>query len=78
MEPSTPTHAFSKAALQTPAPSHEASMPPPPPTTAATLPAAAASSALASPSPPFVHGPPCAPVQTPAQAQQPVLSKCLK
>ncbi|KAF9439652.1 hypothetical protein P691DRAFT_769217 [Macrolepiota fuliginosa MF-IS2] len=32
MEPSTPTHAFSKVASQTPAPSHKATMPPPPPT----------------------------------------------
>ncbi|KAF9439563.1 hypothetical protein P691DRAFT_769414 [Macrolepiota fuliginosa MF-IS2] len=43
MEPLTPTHAFSEAALQTPAPSHKASTSPPPPTAAATLPAAAAS-----------------------------------
>ncbi|KAF9449464.1 hypothetical protein P691DRAFT_759062 [Macrolepiota fuliginosa MF-IS2] len=43
MEPTTPTCAFSEAASQTPAPSHEATMPPPPPIMAATLPAAAAS-----------------------------------
>ncbi|KAF9441573.1 hypothetical protein P691DRAFT_791117 [Macrolepiota fuliginosa MF-IS2] len=49
MEPPTPTHAFSKAASQTPAPSHKASMPPPPPTAVVTLPAAVASSASAGP-----------------------------
>ncbi|KAF9439966.1 hypothetical protein P691DRAFT_768525 [Macrolepiota fuliginosa MF-IS2] len=43
MEPPAPTHVFSEAASQTPAPSHEASTPPPPLTTVATLPAAAAS-----------------------------------
>ncbi|KAF9439379.1 hypothetical protein P691DRAFT_769979 [Macrolepiota fuliginosa MF-IS2] len=95
MEPIAPTHAFSEAAAQTPAP-HEATMPPPPPTTAATSPAAVASIPPAGPhgrasyagavaknlnpaAPPFVCGPPCAPVaQPPAQAQQPVSSKCSK
>ncbi|KAF9448572.1 hypothetical protein P691DRAFT_759819 [Macrolepiota fuliginosa MF-IS2] len=95
MELPAPTHAFSEAALQTPAPSHEASTPPPPPTAVATSPAAAASIPPASPhghasyagttaknlnpaAPPFVHGPPHAPVQPSAQAQQPILSKCSK
>ncbi|KAF9440162.1 hypothetical protein P691DRAFT_783167 [Macrolepiota fuliginosa MF-IS2] len=89
MEPTTPTHVFSKAALQTPAPSLEASMPPSPPAAAA----AAASVPPAGPcahvsypgavaknlnpaAPHFVCGPPCAPAQPPAQAQQPILSKC--
>ncbi|KAF9439418.1 hypothetical protein P691DRAFT_769845 [Macrolepiota fuliginosa MF-IS2] len=49
MEPIAPTHAFSKAALQTPAPSLEVSTPPPSLAAAATLPAAAASSSPASP-----------------------------
>ncbi|KAF9439443.1 hypothetical protein P691DRAFT_769756 [Macrolepiota fuliginosa MF-IS2] len=96
MEPPAPTHAFSEAASQTPAPPHEAPMPPPPPAAVATLPAAAASIPPAGPrgcasytgtaarnlnpaAPPFVHGPPCAPVaQPPAQAQQPISSKRLK
>ncbi|KAF9442629.1 hypothetical protein P691DRAFT_765011 [Macrolepiota fuliginosa MF-IS2] len=43
MEPPTPTRVYSEAASQTPALSHEASMPPSPPTAAATSPAAAAS-----------------------------------
>ncbi|KAF9444967.1 hypothetical protein P691DRAFT_762943 [Macrolepiota fuliginosa MF-IS2] len=93
MEPLAPTRAFSEAASQTPAPSHEASTPPPPPAAAATSPAAAASIPPAGPrgrasyagaaaknlnpaAPPFVHGPPRAPVaKPPAQAQQPVSSK---
>ncbi|KAF9440304.1 hypothetical protein P691DRAFT_767953 [Macrolepiota fuliginosa MF-IS2] len=96
MELATPTHAFSEAASQTPAPSHKASTPPPPPAAAATLPAVAASNPPAGPhghapyagtvarnlnpaAPPFMRGLPCAPVaQPPAQAQQPVSSKCLK
>ncbi|KAF9440826.1 hypothetical protein P691DRAFT_767187 [Macrolepiota fuliginosa MF-IS2] len=78
MEPSAPTCAFSKVALQTPAPSYKATMPPPPPTTAATSPAAAASSVSAGPSPPFVHGPPHAPAAILAQNPQPILSKCSK
>ncbi|KAF9440141.1 hypothetical protein P691DRAFT_768208 [Macrolepiota fuliginosa MF-IS2] len=89
MEPPAPTRAFSEAALQTPAPFHEASMPPPPPAAAASIPPAspcgcasytgAAARNLNPAAPPFVRGPPCAPVaQPPAQAQQPVLSKCLK
>ncbi|KAF9439863.1 hypothetical protein P691DRAFT_768695 [Macrolepiota fuliginosa MF-IS2] len=78
MEPSTPTHVFSKAASQTPAPSHKASTPPPPPTTAATLPAAVTSSASAGPSPPFVCGPPHAPEAIPTQNPQPILNKCSK
>ncbi|KAF9440785.1 hypothetical protein P691DRAFT_767251 [Macrolepiota fuliginosa MF-IS2] len=49
MEPSAPTHAFSEAASQTPAPSHEATTPPPPPVTVATLPAAVTSSPPAGP-----------------------------
>ncbi|KAF9439624.1 hypothetical protein P691DRAFT_769273 [Macrolepiota fuliginosa MF-IS2] len=40
MEPPAPTHAYSEAALQTPAPSHEASMPPPPPAAVASSPPA--------------------------------------
>ncbi|KAF9440013.1 hypothetical protein P691DRAFT_768438 [Macrolepiota fuliginosa MF-IS2] len=92
MEPIAPTHAFSEAASQTPAPSLKASMPPPLPTTVAISPAAVASIPPSSPhghasyagtaaknlnpaAPPFVHGPPHAPVQPPAQAQQPVSSK---
>ncbi|KAF9439490.1 hypothetical protein P691DRAFT_786393, partial [Macrolepiota fuliginosa MF-IS2] len=43
MEPPAPTRAFSEAASQTPAPSHEASTPPPPPAAVATSPAAVAS-----------------------------------
>ncbi|KAF9442072.1 hypothetical protein P691DRAFT_765610 [Macrolepiota fuliginosa MF-IS2] len=95
MEPPAPTCAFSEAASQTPAPSHEVTMPPPPPTTAAILSAAAASIPPAGPhghasctgaaaknlnpaAPLFVHGPPHAPVQPLAQAQQPISSKCLK
>ncbi|KAF9441350.1 hypothetical protein P691DRAFT_766393 [Macrolepiota fuliginosa MF-IS2] len=86
MEPPAPTCAFSEAASQTPAPSHEATTPPPPPAAAATLPAAAASSPPASP-----HGHasytgtaaknlnPAAPPFSPlAQAQQPISSKCSK
>ncbi|KAF9439816.1 hypothetical protein P691DRAFT_768811 [Macrolepiota fuliginosa MF-IS2] len=85
MEPITPTCAFSRAASQTPAPSHEDSTPPPPPAVVATSPAAAASILPASPhgrtsyagtvaknlnpaAPPFMHGPPHAPVAPPAQA----------
>ncbi|KAF9439554.1 hypothetical protein P691DRAFT_769450 [Macrolepiota fuliginosa MF-IS2] len=69
MEPPAPTRVYSETALQTPAPSHEASMPPPPPAAAASIPPAG-------PPPPFVHGPPRAPVaQPPAQAQQPISSK---
>ncbi|KAF9442435.1 hypothetical protein P691DRAFT_765230 [Macrolepiota fuliginosa MF-IS2] len=49
MELLTPTHAFSEAALQTPAPSHEASMPSPLPAAAATSPAAVASIPSAGP-----------------------------
>ncbi|KAF9442330.1 hypothetical protein P691DRAFT_765322 [Macrolepiota fuliginosa MF-IS2] len=49
MEPPAPTHAFSEAASQTPAPSHEATTPLPPPSAAATSPAAAASIPPASP-----------------------------
>ncbi|KAF9440429.1 hypothetical protein P691DRAFT_767774 [Macrolepiota fuliginosa MF-IS2] len=49
MEPTTPACAFSEAASQTPAPSHEATMPPPPPAAVATSPAAVASSPSASP-----------------------------
>ncbi|KAF9442397.1 hypothetical protein P691DRAFT_789526 [Macrolepiota fuliginosa MF-IS2] len=40
MELLAPTHAFSEAASQTPAPSHEASMPPPPPAAVASIPPA--------------------------------------
>ncbi|KAF9439599.1 hypothetical protein P691DRAFT_769336 [Macrolepiota fuliginosa MF-IS2] len=96
MELLAPTRVYSEAASQTPAPSHEASMPPPPPAAAATSPAAAASIPHAGPrgrasyagaaaknlnpaAPPFVRGPPRAPAaQPPAQAQQPVSSKCSK
>ncbi|KAF9441357.1 hypothetical protein P691DRAFT_766379 [Macrolepiota fuliginosa MF-IS2] len=95
MEPSTPIHAFSEAASQTPAPSHKATMPPSPPTAAATSPAAVVSSGSAGPcgrpsyagavarnlnpaAPPFVRGPPRAPVAIPAQNPQLVLNKCLK
>ncbi|KAF9439672.1 hypothetical protein P691DRAFT_769156 [Macrolepiota fuliginosa MF-IS2] len=89
MEPPTPTCAYSEAASQTPAPSHEVSMPPPPPAAAASIPPASphgcASYAgtvarnLNPAAPPFMHGPPHAPAaQPPAQAQQPVLSKHLK
>ncbi|KAF9439872.1 hypothetical protein P691DRAFT_784440 [Macrolepiota fuliginosa MF-IS2] len=53
MEPSTPTHAFSEATSQTPAPSHEASTPPLSPTAVATLLAA-----VASPTPAGLHGQP--------------------
>ncbi|KAF9439612.1 hypothetical protein P691DRAFT_785757, partial [Macrolepiota fuliginosa MF-IS2] len=86
MEPPAPTRAFSEAALQTPAPSHEASMPPPPPAAAASIPPASprgcasyAGTAAKNLNPaalPFMRGPPHAPVaQPPAQVQQPVLSK---
>ncbi|KAF9439818.1 hypothetical protein P691DRAFT_784787 [Macrolepiota fuliginosa MF-IS2] len=89
MEPPALTHVFSEAASQTPAPSHEASTPPPPPAAAASIPPAgphgcasytgAVARNLNPAAPPFVCGPPCAPVaQPPAQAQQPISSKCLK
>ncbi|KAF9442518.1 hypothetical protein P691DRAFT_789329 [Macrolepiota fuliginosa MF-IS2] len=83
-----------EAALQTPAPSHKATTPPPStvvatlPAAAASNPPASphghasyagtAARNLNPAAPPFVHGPPCAPVQPPAQAQQPVSSKCSK
>ncbi|KAF9441695.1 hypothetical protein P691DRAFT_765998 [Macrolepiota fuliginosa MF-IS2] len=38
MELTAPTHAFSESSTQTPAPSHEASMPPPPPAAVASIP----------------------------------------
>ncbi|KAF9439695.1 hypothetical protein P691DRAFT_769107 [Macrolepiota fuliginosa MF-IS2] len=86
MEPLAPTRVYSEAASQTPAPSHEASMPPPPPAAVASIPpaspcghasyAGAAAKNLNPAAPPFVHGPPRAPAaQPPAQAQQPVSSK---
>ncbi|KAF9445431.1 hypothetical protein P691DRAFT_762491 [Macrolepiota fuliginosa MF-IS2] len=89
MEPAAPTHAFSEAASQTPTPSHEMSMPPSPPAAVASIPpagpcghasyAGAVARNLNPAAPPFMCGPPCAPVaQPPAQAQQPVSSKCLK
>ncbi|KAF9439735.1 hypothetical protein P691DRAFT_769017 [Macrolepiota fuliginosa MF-IS2] len=89
MEPTAPTHAFSEAASQTPASSHEVSMPPPPPAAMASIPpagphgcasyAGAAARNLNPAAPPFVCGPPHAPAAQPlAQAQQPILSKCLK
>ncbi|KAF9440189.1 hypothetical protein P691DRAFT_768154 [Macrolepiota fuliginosa MF-IS2] len=78
MEPSTPTCAFSKTASQTPAPSHEVTMPPPPPAAAAPSPkpgprprpsyAGAAVKNLNPAAPPFMHGPPHAPVAPPTQA----------
>ncbi|KAF9440378.1 hypothetical protein P691DRAFT_782528, partial [Macrolepiota fuliginosa MF-IS2] len=49
MEPPTPIQVFNEAALQTLAPSHEASTPPSPPAAVATSPAAAASISPASP-----------------------------
>ncbi|KAF9440070.1 hypothetical protein P691DRAFT_768330 [Macrolepiota fuliginosa MF-IS2] len=87
MELPAPTRVFSEAASQTPAPSHEASMPPPPAAAAAaSIPpagprgcasyAGAAAKNLNPAAPPFVHGPPHTPeAQPPAQAQQPALSK---
>ncbi|KAF9441690.1 hypothetical protein P691DRAFT_765996 [Macrolepiota fuliginosa MF-IS2] len=85
MEPSAPTCAFSKAALQTPAPSHEASTPPPPPTAAASSASAgpcgqpsyagAVAKNLNTAAPPFMHGPPHAPAAIPAQNPQPISRK---
>ncbi|KAF9442878.1 hypothetical protein P691DRAFT_788870 [Macrolepiota fuliginosa MF-IS2] len=83
--PMIPTHVFNEAALQTLAPSHEASSPPPLPAAVASIPtdspcgqpsyAGAVAKNLNPAAPPFVCGPPCAPVQPPAQAQQPISSK---
>ncbi|KAF9440397.1 hypothetical protein P691DRAFT_767824 [Macrolepiota fuliginosa MF-IS2] len=88
MGPTTPTHAFSEVASQTPAPILIVDMPLPPltiPAAVATSPAVAASIHKPGPksrpsyagaagknlnpaAPPFVCGPPCAPVAPPAQA----------
>ncbi|KAF9440696.1 hypothetical protein P691DRAFT_767369 [Macrolepiota fuliginosa MF-IS2] len=86
MELPAPTHVFSEAASQTPAPSHEATTPPPPPAAVASIPPASprgcasytgtAAKNLNPAAPPFVYGPPRAPAaKPPAQDQQPVLSK---
>ncbi|KAF9439883.1 hypothetical protein P691DRAFT_768657 [Macrolepiota fuliginosa MF-IS2] len=76
MEPSAPTHAFSKAASQTPAPSHEATMPSPHLAAAASIPkprpsyTGAAAKNLNPAALLFVHGPPHIPVAPSAQASR--------
>ncbi|KAF9440146.1 hypothetical protein P691DRAFT_768206 [Macrolepiota fuliginosa MF-IS2] len=91
MELTAPTCAFSEAASQTPAPIHVVDMPPPPPSipaAAAPIPkpgpkprpsyASAAAKNLNPAAPPFVRGPPHAPVAPPAQAPRTSLNPHLK
>ncbi|KAF9440150.1 hypothetical protein P691DRAFT_783194 [Macrolepiota fuliginosa MF-IS2] len=94
MEPPAPTHVFSEAATQTPAPLPVLTTPTSSPTPVTSAPAMSKSSKPGPPSrpsfakavaknlcpnaPPFVQGPPHAP-QPPTKATQgPVLSKCSK
>ncbi|KAF9441268.1 hypothetical protein P691DRAFT_766509 [Macrolepiota fuliginosa MF-IS2] len=88
MEPPAPTHVFSEAAMQTPAPLPVLAMPIPPPIPVTSAPAASTSSKPGPPSrpsfakaaaktlhptaPPFVQGPPCAPQPQPKATQGPV------